>query len=274
MTLNEHGGNRSRRLTWRALWVAGILAVAVAGNGKPAFAASPEIVVAAAVSLKDAFQQIAGVFEQKAGIRVVFTLGSSGLLERQIEAGAPVDVFASAGQKEMDRLQQQDLIESSTRANFAGNSLVLITPSDSPLSIHAFSDLTKAMVARVCVGDPKTVPAGQYAEQLLRSSHLWDTLHPRLIFAQDVRQVLQYVERGEVDAGIVYATDVAVAGGRVSIATRAAEGGYGPVLYPLAVVKGATNAASARRFVDFVRGIEGQAILRKYGFVIPSNPAR
>ena len=227
---------------------------------------SREIVVGAAISLKEAFNGLGGLFQRRTGTKVVFSFGASGELERQIEAGAPIDVFASAAEKEMDELQAKNLIDRATRADFVRNSLVLVIPRDSKLQVRSFFDLEKPGVTKIAIGNPKTVPAGQYAQQMLRNLQLWSKVESRLILAENVRQVLDYVSREEVDAGIVYATDVQVAHGKVSVALRAPETSYGPILYPVAVVQDSANAQAAKEFVDLVLSSEGIQVLKKYGF--------
>jgi molybdate transport system substrate-binding protein len=223
-------------------------------------------VVGAAISLKESFNELGGIYEHRTGTKVTFTFGSSGELEKQIEAGAPVDVFASAAEKEMDELQAKNLIDRVTRTDFVRNALVLVVPADSQLHLQSFSGLQKPGVTKIAIGDPKTVPAGQYAQQLLRNTQLWPKVESRLIMGENVRQVLDYVARGEVDAGIVYATDVQVAEGKVSVAASAADQDYGPILYPLAVIKDSANANAAKGFVDLVVSPEGIEILKKHGF--------
>lgn len=225
-----------------------------------------EILVSAAISLKESFSEIGSLYERHSGNRVTFSFGASGELEKQIEAGAPVDVFASAGQREMDQLQAKDLVELGSRADFARNALVLIVPSDSKLQLHSVSELVSADVKKIALGNPKTVPAGSYTRELLDKTKLWPQLEPRLVFAENVRQVLDYVMRGEVDAGFVYATDVGVAGGKVAVAAEAPQEDYGPILYPLAVVRGSSHSRAAKAFVDLVLAPEGAAILTKHGF--------
>lgn len=234
-------------------------------SGKSA-AQKKTIVVSAAVSLQNAFVKIANLYTTRTGAKVDFSFGASGDLEKQIEAGAPVDIFASAGEKEMDALQAQSLIEPGTRADFVGNVLVLVVPADSKLKLDSFRQLAEPQVKRLAVGDPKTVPAGFYAQQALQNLHLWSRLHSRLIFAEDVRQVLDYVMRGEVDAGIVYSTDVMIAHGEVRQVAEAPAGTYGPVRYPIAVVKGCAHPEAARQFVKLILSPEGQGILKSYGF--------
>jgi molybdate transport system substrate-binding protein len=224
------------------------------------------IVVAAAISLKESFSELGRIYERRTGTKVTFTFGASGELEKQIEAGAPVDVFASAAEREMDELQAKNLIDRASRADFVRNSLVLVVPVDSKLQVQSFSDLEKPSVTKIAIGNPKTVPAGQYAQQLLRNTQLWPKVESRLILAENVRQVLDYVAREEVDAGIVYATDVQVAQGKVMVTARAADGDYGPILYPLAVIQDSASANAAKGFVDFVLSPEGIQILKKHGF--------
>jgi molybdate transport system substrate-binding protein len=224
------------------------------------------IVVAAAISLKECFSELGGIYERRTGTKVTFTFGASGELEKQIEAGAPVDVFASAAEREMDELQAKNLIDRATRADFARNSLVLVVPRDSKLQMRSFSDLAKPGVTKIAIGNPKTVPAGQYAQQLLRNTRILPKIESRLILAENVRQVLDYVAREEVDAGIVYATDVQVAQGKVSVAARAPDGDCDPILYPLAVTRDSGNASAAKGFVDLVLSPEGTQILKQYGF--------
>jgi molybdate transport system substrate-binding protein len=225
-----------------------------------------EIVVSAAASLKDAFEALARRFEPGSGVKVVFNFASSGVLQRQIEFGAPADVFASAGEREMDELQRQGLIDARSRADFAGNTLVLIAPATAGQPATTFADLARPQFKRIAIGNPQTVPAGHYAEQTLERNRLWDKVHGRLILAETVRQVLEYVARGEVDAGLVYSTDVGVAHGRVKVVAPAPEGTYGPIRYPIAIVKSSRHFDAAQKFLEFVLGTDGQGVLQKYGF--------
>ena len=226
-----------------------------------------EIVVSAAASLKDAFQDIGRTFEADSGVKVQFNFGASGVLQKQIEGGAPVDVFASAGQGQMDALEARDLIAKDTRHNLAGNALVLVTSPDNPLGLKSFDGLDNPNLQRLAIGNPKTVPAGQYTRQLLQNLKVWENLQSRLVFAEDVRQVLEYVARGEVDAGIVYASDVSVAHGKVAVVARAPAKFHDPILYPIAVVKDSRHAAAAKRFLERALGADGQAVFEKYGFL-------
>lgn len=251
------------------IWALSLLVAAASFSMTvPAEGAQPQILIAAAASLKEAFSQIGGLYQQKSGVKVTFTFGASGELEKQIEAGAPVDVFASAGEQEMQTLQGKRLVVPGTVANFASNSLVLVVPSGSKLGIRAFSGLRRPEVKMIAIGNPKTVPAGQYAKQFLLNQHLWEAVQSRLIFAEDVRQVLDYVDHGDVDAGIVYATDVPIAHGKAAIVARAPKGTFGPILYPIAVVKGSRNSKAAEGFVQFVLSPAGMAVLEKYGFLL------
>lgn len=227
--------------------------------------ASRDVTVSAAVSLKDAFTEIGDLYRSKTKREVTFNFGASGALQKQIEGGAPVDVFASAGEKQMDELAAKNLIDPATRTDFARNRLVLVVPKDSKIRIAAFSDLARPEIGKISVGNPKTVPAGQYTEQLFAKLALAERLGPKLVLAEDVRQVLEYVARGEVDAGVVYATD-ARSSNAVRVAAAAPPESHDPILYPLAVINDAKNKAGAAEFATIVTGPEGRAILRKYGF--------
>ena len=198
-----------------------------------------EITVSAAVSLKDAFEEIGKLFmEARPGTRVVFNFAGSGDLARQIEAGAPVDVFASAAQKDMDDIGKKDLIAANSRRDFAKNGVVLVKPSSSTLPLQTLTDLQKKEITKIVIGNPKTVPAGRYAEEALRHLNLWDTIKDRVIFAEHARQALDYVARNEVDAGLVYSTDAMAKSKDVKVVARLPEGSYQPVVYPIGVIKG------------------------------------
>ncbi len=236
-------------------------------SGNSNSANSEDLTVSAAVSLKDAFTEISELYKSKTGKTVNFNFGASGTLQRQIETGAPVDVFASAGEKQMDELAAKDLIDAASRVNFARNSLVLIVPQNSSLNLTNFSELADAKVQKIAVGNPKTVPAGEYTEQLFEKNNLKDNLQAKLILAEDVRQVLDYVVRGEVDAGIVYATDARIAEGKVRVVTTASESDHEPISYPIAILKDTKQKQSAKEFTDLFFTAEGQNILQKYGFL-------
>lgn len=243
-----------------------LLALSLAACGEKA-TTTTEIVVSAAISLKDAFDEIGRLYREQAGVRVHFNFAASGILQKQIEAGAPVDAFASAGERQMDELEAAGLIESAGRRDFARNTLVLVIPSGRGSPSVQFESLADAAINRIAIGNPRTVPAGQYTRQLLDNMGLWARIEERLVPAEDVRQVLDYVARGEVDCGIVYASDVAVARGKVSVSARANDDLHDPILYPIAVVAGSRRKSEASRFIDVVLSAEGQKILAAYGFL-------
>ena len=247
--------------TLLALTVAASTAI---GMAEPA---TRELTFSVAVSLKEAVEELGRRFVQThAGVTLRYNFGASGELAKQIEAGAPIDLFLSAGERQMDDLERRGFVVRATRRVFARNVLVAVKPLDSRLDLAKPTDLLAARVGRVVVGNPKTVPAGQYAEQSLRALGLWERLGPRLIFAENVRQVLEYVARGEVDVGFVYASDLASRPGRVAEAFRPGEDTYSPIVYPAAVVAGAHAPALAEAFIGLLRSAEGQAVLARFGF--------
>ncbi len=238
-------------------------------TGYSAFA-QQELTVSAAASLTNAFKEIGGAFEasrnKTAKVKVLLNFASSGALMQQISGGAPVDVFASAAQREMDELEKKGLIITSTRHNFAANGIVLIKPAASKTALKGFEDLKNPAVKKIAIGNPATVPAGMYAQQALKYSKVLDGIKDRLVFGENVRQVLDYVARGEVDAGIVFSTDALVRAKEVVVVASAPPGSHKQALYPAAIVKDSKNAGLARAFIDFLLSPEGKRILAKYGF--------
>jgi len=238
--------------------------------GNIADGADKEITVSAAMSLKDLFQEIGKLYESNhKGEKLIFNFGSSGELARQIEAGAPVDLFASASQKDMNDLDKKGFIISSTKTDFAGNSVVLIKPVSSKIEIKSFQDILKNEVKKIAIGNPESVPAGKYAKEVLSFFKLWDGIQDKLVFAENVRQVLDYVARNEADAGIVYSTDAAVRAKEVQVIMNAPDDSHQPVVYPIAAVKGTKHEDTAKGFIAFLISDQGNKILQKYGFVKP-----
>ena len=232
-----------------------------------AAAAADAIVVSAAASLKNAFEQIGSLYAAAAGdARAVFNFGASGDLMAQIRGGAPADVFAAAAAKDMDDLEAESALLPGTRADFAANEIVLVVPAASTARASSFADLTRPVFARIGIVNPKTSPAGRYAEEVFTSAAIAETVRPKLVLAENVRQVLDYVARGEVDAGVVYATDAAIRPQEVKVAAVAPAGSHQLVLYPIAVLKGAPHPEAAKAFVAAVRSDAGLAILARFGF--------
>ena len=249
---------------FRALVVATIMLASVGRI------AAQEMTLSVAISMKEATEELGRAFMQsRPGVTLRYNFGSSGELQKQIEAGAPVDVFISAAQRQMDELQQKGLIVPATRRNFARNVLTVVKPADSTLDVSKPADLLDPRVRRIVIGNPRTVPVGQYSEESLRTLGLWERLQPKLVFAENVRQALDYVSRGEVDAGFVYTTDAAVRATRVKEAFRPGEDTYRPVVYPAAVVKDSRHAALARAFVELLVSAEGRTVLTRLGFQPP-----
>ncbi len=229
-------------------------------------AAGDEVTVSAAISLKDVLDEISGLYRtENPGVAIHFNLGASGTLQRQIEQGAPVDLFISASSNQMDSLASHALILADTRKDLVKGSIVLIAP-EGRASIAGFQDLVRPEVKVIAIGDPQTVPAGKYAQEVLTHFGLYDKLKPKFVLAKDVRQVLTYVETGNADAGIVYLTDARTSS-RVSVITTAPEDSHSPVVYPVAIIAGSKNVAAAKAFEEFLLGPKASTIFKKYGFV-------
>ncbi|HEV8586251.1 MAG TPA: molybdate ABC transporter substrate-binding protein [Methylomirabilota bacterium] len=256
--------------TLRALALA-LLTLAAAASA----AAAEELLASVAISMKEAVEDLGKRFAQaRPGVTLRYNFGASGELQKQIEAGAPVDLLVSAATRQMDELEAKGLLVPGSRRVFARNVLVAVKPADSTLDLAKPGDLLDPRVKRIVIGNPKTVPVGQYTEESLRALGLWERLRPRLVFAENVRQALDYVARGEVDAGFVYTTDAAVRAAQVKEAFRPAEDTYRPIVYPAAVVKDSRHRALAHAFVDLLAGAEGQAALKRFGFQPPPAGAR
>ena len=226
-----------------------------------------EITISAAISLKNGFEELGKIFEEKhPGAKVRFNFGATGDLARQIEAGAPVDVLASAAQKDMDQIDQKGLIASGTRMNFAENRVALVQSSMSKVRIERFEDLQKPEVKKIVIGNPKSVPAGRYAEEVLKHLNLWGVVKDKLIFAEHVRQALDYVARNEVDVALVYSTDALIRPKEVRMVAKAPDRSHQPIVYPIGIVKESKNQSLAKEFITLVLSTEGKYLLKKYGF--------
>lgn len=247
-----------------------LCAGALAAFSMQGVAHADELIVSAAASLTNAFREVATAFEKAhPDTKVVLNFGASDVLLQQIVNGAPADVFASADETAMDKAVAQNAVVQSTRHDFATNSLVMIVPADSRLNARSVREtVAMAGVKRVAVGDPASVPVGRYTKAALEHDGSWDAVSAKAVLANNVRQALDYVARGEVDAGFVYGTDAALMPQKVKVAMKVPTGT--PVAYPIAVVKGSAHAAQAGAFADWVLSPQGQAILAKYGFEPPA----
>jgi molybdate transport system substrate-binding protein len=276
--LREKSGFIGRRLV-----VASLLFLFVAGAaGSFALGGTAEqsetITVSAAISLKDALDELGPIFQVQQhrknggnGTAVTYNYGGSGTLARQIEQGAPVDVFFSAAEKQMDELAAQGLIVADTRRDLVGNALVLIAPAQAT-TLHSFQDLTNPVVKTIALGETSTVPAGMYARQTLEHLGLFATLEKKVVYAKDVRAVLTYIETGNADAGIVYQTD-ANTSKKVRVIAVAPADSHDPILYPAAVLRDSKNKPAARAFLEFLEAADARAVFQKYGFASAEKSA-
>lgn len=230
-------------------------------------AQAEEMIISAAASLSESFGAIAKRYEAAhKGTQVVLNFAASDVLLRQIEQGAPADVFASADEATMNVANAAHRIVAETRRDFAGNTLVLAVPAGASPP-KALEEISASGFHRIAIGNPDSVPAGRYAKRVLQDASLWDVVLPRLIFAQNVRQVLDYVSRGEADAGFIYATDAATQARKVHVALTLPTSP--PVRYPIAVLADSAHDILARDFVNFVVSSDGQALLHGFGFTAP-----
>lgn len=224
------------------------------------------IIVSAAASLQDALDAIAPQFAKAyPNITVDYNFASSGALQRQIEQGAPADVFFSAAASQMDELLEKELVLSESRQDLVANRLVLIAPAGSNLAITDVAQLKDARVNNVAVGELRSVPAGQYAKQVLQNLELLDHFQSKFIFGNNVRSVLAAVESGNVELGIVYASD-AVLSNQVKVLATIPEDLHQPIVYPIAVVRHSPHPKTAQAFIDFLTTESAQAIFTEFGF--------
>ena len=225
-----------------------------------------ELNISAAVSMKDALAEIQKNYQAKQpNVKLTFNVGASGSLQKQIEQGAPADIFISAAPKQMDELQDKKLINSATRKNLVENKLVVVVPKESTIAITKYEDLVQAEVKKIALGETAVVPAGQYAKEVLQKLDVWDKVQDKVVYAKDVRTVLAYAETGNVEAGIIYKTDAA-ASDKIKVVANAPAGSHKPIVYPIAVVAGTKQAKAADDFVAYLFGQESAAVLEKYGF--------
>jgi molybdate transport system substrate-binding protein len=245
--------------------IAAILAaISIVGCAAPAATVN----VSAAASLTDALKEVNKLYiEANPNVTIIPNFGGSGTLQKQIENGAPVDVFISAAAAQMDALQKNKLIIDDTRKDLLINKVVLIVPSGNPLGIGDFRDLVSDKVKKVAVGDPKSVPAGMYAQQIFDKVGISDVLKSKLVLGADVRQVLTYVESGNVDAGVVFITD-AKTSGKVKIVANAPDDINAKVVYPVAMIQGSKNILAALGYESFLFSSQARAVFEKYGFSV------
>jgi molybdate transport system substrate-binding protein len=256
-----------------------ILAGTVNCSQQPAQTAEPSITaqptqapqpvtlnISAAASLTDVMKDIiAQYIKDNKSVTITPNFGSSGTLQKQIESGAPVDIFITASTANMDALQKAGLLVDSTKKNLLMNKLVLIVPSDSSITIKTFADLTNDSVKKIAIGDPKSVPAGNYALQLFDQMKITDKLAPKEVLGSDVRQVLTYVESSNVDAGLVYLTD-AMTSTKIKVVATAPDDINAKIVYPVAVIKASKNIDAATAFENALFSSWAKALFEKYGF--------
>lgn len=245
------------------------LLVMALGGCAPAEKEAVTLNLSVAASLTDAMEEIAEQYkDEQAHVTIEFNFGSSGALQQQIEQGAPVDIFMSAASKQMNELEEKELLLDGTRTDLLQNELVLVVPKGFT-AVSEFGDLTKAGVELIAIGDPESVPAGKYAQDAFTSLGIWDQLESenKLMMGKDVREVLAYVENEAVQAGAVYRTDAGISD-KVDVAAVAPEGSHAPVIYPVAVIKDSKQAEEAKGLLEYLCGEKAVGIFEKYGFKV------
>jgi len=258
-----------------------ISAVALTGCGSSTTSTTPTptaepvtINLAAAASLTDVMEPIDALYiEQHPNVTIVPTFASSGTLQTQIQNGAPVDIFISAGASQMDTLQNGSLIVSESRKNLLKNKIVLVVPKESTLNITSFQDLTSSYVTKIAIGDPASVPAGKYAKMALNDSFgIWTQLNNahKFVLCADVRAVLTYVEDLDVEAGIVYSTDV-LTSNAVKVVAQGPDSVNAKIVYPVAVINYSEVKDAAQDYEDFLFSDEAGEIFVEYGFTLVAN---
>lgn len=254
------------RTGWLNILLAALLSAAAVVPARAAARGSDaDLTISAAISLSKALGTLRGIYRRQApAVSITLNLGASGILEQQIEQGAPADIFISASPEEMNGLESKGLLRNDTRRELLRNTLVLICPA-ADCKIVNFSSLSARSVNRIAIANPESVPAGAYARETLEHFGIYQKLRSKLIFAQDVRQVLAYVETGNVDAGIVYQTEAKLSS-IVRVAAKAPAGSHRPIVYPIAVLKESRHPQAAERFIRFLSSPEARRVFEQEGF--------
>ncbi|AXH99185.1 molybdate ABC transporter substrate-binding protein [Sporosarcina sp. PTS2304] len=225
-----------------------------------------ELLISAAASLTDALEDLKGTFEeQHEGVTLTYNFGSSGKLATNIENGAPSDVFLSASSKDMNDMEEKELIVNESRKDFTSNVLVLIAHKDSNMEVSSFEEIDPATVDHFAVGEPESVPVGRYTKETLENLELWEPLQDKLVLGSDVRQVLTYVEMGNADLGVVYSSDAFISDD-VKVLAESNPEWHAPIVYPGAVVKDSKHKEAAQQFLDYLTSDTGTEALQKFGF--------
>lgn len=225
-----------------------------------------KLMISAAASLTDAMDEITENYEaEHPEIELEFNFAGSGKLAQQIQQGAPVDVFISANESWMDTLIHGEEIDENERLDVTGNRLVIVTQNDTDIHYDAFDEIDGSELNQIAIGNPKSVPAGEYAKDVLDHLHKWDELEEQFVYAKDVRQVLTYVESGNVDIGFVYESD-ALSADKVKIITYSNPENHDKIMYPGAILNGSEMQKEGKEFLQYLTSEEGQKTLEKYGF--------
>jgi molybdate transport system substrate-binding protein len=228
--------------------------------------ANATLLISTAASLKESIQAVDSLFgQQYPAIKITHNFGASGALQQQIEQGAPADVFISAAEKQMNALQRKGLILTDTRQDLLTNQLVLVVPSSSTLGLKSFRDLSNPNVKRIAVGEPRSVPVGQYSQEVFSNLGILKNIQPKLVYGNSVRNVLSAVESGNVDAGVVYVTDAKISNQVTQVATAPSKL-HSPIIYPVAVLKNSRSVETAKTYVKFLKGSTAKGVFKRYGF--------
>lgn len=252
-----------------------MMAVAAGCGGQPAandaVASAGKTVtlhVAAAASLTDVMKELAAAYEKEhPDVKIVYNFGSSGALQQAIQNGGETDLFFSAAQKQMNALEQDGLLAPGTRRDLLQNEVVLIVPQDGGKELTSFEQVTGSGIKHIALGEPKGVPVGQYSEEVFTKLGILDAVKAKAVYGSDVRQVLSWVESGEAECGVVYATDAAMSA-KVKVAAKAPADTHKPIVYPAAVLKDAKQMDVAKDFLAFVASDANKKIFEKYGFEV------
>lgn len=228
-----------------------------------------EITISAAASLRDPLSEIIAQYEKETNIKVNINLGSSGSLQKQIEEGAPVDIFISAGKTQVDALTAKGLIDKYTYKNLLTNSLVLIVSNSYDKNIISIEELKNKNI-KLALGEASTVPVGQYSKEFLENIKLWENFKDKIVFSKDVKAVLNYVEKGEAEAGIVYISDT-VNLKNSYVAYKIPQNTHEPIVYPAVIIGQSKNKAFAKAFMEFMGKPQAKEIFKKYNFDVKDN---